>query len=90
MAKENGDVQDVALEISKSYVLTLTYSPVSHQVTVGGESMPISLAQMIVGEASRLLEEQRRVASAQLLRQQLAQEQENARIAAAVRGQRPA
>lgn len=41
-------------------VLTLTYDHQTHQVVIGGSPLPMSLGQMILSEAMRLLEEQRR------------------------------
>jgi len=69
-------------------LLTLTLDLTTHQVAIGGQSLPLSLAQMIVGEGMRLLEEQRRMAAAQMLRQQLVEQVENDRIAAALRSGR--
>jgi hypothetical protein len=50
--------------------------------------MPLSLAMMIVSEGQRVLDEQRRVAAAMHLRQQLAEQAANEALAAALRNGR--
>ena len=65
--------------------LVLEYDLASFQVTIGGDPMVLSLAQMICDEGARLLEEQRRIAAAQMLQQRIAEAQRDAAIAAAVR-----
>lgn len=50
-------------------VLALEYDSRSHQITVGGTPMPLSLAQMICDEAARVLAEQRRMAAIVALQQ---------------------
>ena len=65
--------------------LVLEYDLVSFQVTIGGHPMPLSLAQMICDEGARLLEEQRRIAAAQVLQQRIAEAQRDMAIAEAVK-----
>lgn len=50
-------------------VLALEYDPRTHQVTIGGMPMPLSLAQMICDEAARVLTEQRRMAAIAAMQQ---------------------
>jgi hypothetical protein len=50
-------------------VLVLEYDPHTHQVTIGGTPIQISLAQMICDEAQRVLAEQRRMAALHALQQ---------------------
>jgi hypothetical protein len=66
-------------------VLTFTLDLTTYQVAIGGQSLPISLAQMIAGEGMRILEEQRRVAAAMMLREQLAEQAANEAVATALR-----
>jgi hypothetical protein len=66
-------------------VLTFTLDLTTHQVAIGGQPMPLTLAMMIAGEGMRILEEQRRVAAAMVLRQQLADQAANKAVAAALR-----
>jgi hypothetical protein len=47
--------------------LVLEYDCLSFQVTICGDVMPLSLAQMICDEGARVLAEQRRLAAAQQL-----------------------
>jgi hypothetical protein len=56
---------------SASLRLELVMDLATFQVSIGGEQMPISLAQMICGEALRLLDEQRRLAAATQLGQRI-------------------
>ncbi len=70
MANKNDGENDSGLVLDEKLVLTLTYDPKTYQVTIGGTQMPMSLAQMILGEAARLLEEQRRVAVMRSLQEQ--------------------
>ena len=66
-------------------VLSFTLDLETYQVSIGGQPMPVSLAQMIAGEGMRVLEEQRRAAAAMILRQQLAEQATNEAVAAALR-----
>ncbi len=66
-------------------VLTFTLDLTTFQVAIGGQPLPLSLAMMIAGEGMRLLEEQRRMAAAQMLRQQLQEQAANEAVAAALR-----
>ncbi len=89
MDKTNGERKPERIELERISVLELTYNHTTCQVAIGGKPMPISLAQIILGEAMRLLEEQRRLALAQQLQQQAQQALENARIAEMVRNKKP-
>lgn len=66
-------------------VLTFTLDLTTFQVAIGGQPLPLSLAMMIAGEGMRILEEQRRLAAAQMLRQQLQEQAANDAVAAALR-----
>lgn len=70
---------------TKVTVLTLSFNHETSQVEIGGTAMCVTLAQMICGEGLRLLEESRRAACAMALRQQIAEQEQNARIAASMR-----
>lgn len=70
---------------TKVSVLTLSFNHETQQVEIGGTVMALSLAQMICGEGLRVLEESRRLMAAQQLRAQLAEQEQNARIAKALR-----
>lgn len=70
---------------AKVSVLTLSFNHETQQVEIGGTAMALSLAQMICGEGLRVLEESRRLMAAQQLRAQLAEQEQNARIAASLR-----
>jgi hypothetical protein len=72
---ENGGAR-----IGGKMVLELEYDCTTFQVTVGGTPMPVSLAQSICDEASRLLAEQRRVAAAMQLSRQMAEQANAAEI----------
>lgn len=85
---ENRSQDGNGVRVTGKLQLVLEYDLVSFQVTIGGQPMPLSLAQMICGEGARLLEEQRRVVAAKLLRQSIVEEQHNAAIAAALRNGR--
>lgn len=63
----NGSNGDGVVHSHQVSVLELSYDHVTHQVTVGGMPMALSLAQMILGEAGRILEEQRKIATVQAL-----------------------
>lgn len=69
----NGKPDAEAPALDRIYILTLTFNEHTFQVSIGGEAMPVSLAQMIVGEAMRLLEETRRLDVAQQLKAQMEQ-----------------
>lgn len=58
---ENGSASPGA---SATLRLELVMDLATFQVSIGGEVMPISLAQMMCGEALRILDEQRRLAAA--------------------------
>jgi len=66
-SSDKGNGHPPSLETSAGLRLELTFDLASCQLTIGGDVMPISLAQMIVDEAARLLAEQRRMAAAQQL-----------------------
>jgi hypothetical protein len=55
-------------------------------VSLDAGDMLLGLTQMILGEAQRQLEEQRRAGVALQIREQLLQAQQNAAIAASLRG----
>lgn len=76
---------DNGVRVTGKMQLVLEYDLASFQVTIGGQPMPLSLAQMICDEGARLLEEQRRIAAAKMLQQAIAEAQRDAAIAAAVR-----
>ena len=57
--------------VSRS-TLVLEYDGETHQVIIGGDPMPISLAQMICGEAQRVMDEKRRAAAAMMLQREIA------------------
>lgn len=61
---ENGAASPGA---SASVHMELVMDLTTFQVSIGGESMPISLAQMICEEALRILGETRRLAAAKQL-----------------------
>lgn len=65
------------VRVIQKYALALVYDTGTHQVSIGGDTMPICLAQMILDEALRQLEITRRQQAAIALQQQL---QENARV----------
>lgn len=65
-------------------VLTVTMNTRTAQVTFACPDMPIALAQMIVGEVARQLEEQRRLAVAQQLQQRALEQQRTQEILAKV------
>lgn len=66
-------------------VLSFTLDLTTWQVAIGGQPMPLSIAQMIADEGMRVLAEQRKVGAALALRQQLAEQAENEAVAAALR-----
>jgi hypothetical protein len=81
MSKDGNGVR-VAGEI----VLELRYDCVSFQVSIGGEPMALSLAQMIVDEGARVLAEQRRLAAAMQLQKQMQEQAHAQEIARRVSG----
>jgi hypothetical protein len=83
----NGDREHGVAHVKVS-VLELTYNHETHQVTIGGMPMPLSLAMMMLGEGMRVLEEQRRIAAAQVLHQTIEQAKRDQAIADAVRNRR--
>lgn len=68
--------------------LTLTYDVESFQVSIGGDQIPLSLAQMMLDEAGRGLEQQRRIAAAAALRDQMAHSAAMGRVAIDVMNRR--
>lgn len=88
MAGTDHTPKDNGVSSERVSVLSFEYNHETHQVSIGGTPMQLSLAQMIAGEGLRVLEEQRKLAGARLLRQQLAEEDQNARIAASLRNGR--
>jgi hypothetical protein len=77
--------KDNGVEHHRVSVLELVYNHETHQVSIGGLPMPLSLAQMIAGEGLRVLEEQRRIAAAQMLARTMEQMKRDQAIADAVR-----
>lgn len=73
---------------ARTITLALILDLETHQVGIGGEPMPLSLAQMICDEGARVLAEQRRIAVAQAMQQQMAEAQRTAAILGKVRGDR--
>ncbi len=69
----------------KFTVLKLVYDHQLSQVQIDVHDAPCGLLQMMLGEAARQLDEQRRAAMAIALRQQIAKQDQDAAIAAAVR-----
>jgi hypothetical protein len=59
---------------AKALTLTLTYDPATFQVLIGGDALPLNLAQMMLDEAGRQLEQQRRLAAALDARRQAAEQ----------------
>lgn len=53
------------MEGNGTTTLTLTLHHDTLQVSIGGDQMPVALAQMIAGEAMRQLDQIRRIAAAQ-------------------------
>lgn len=86
MDDRNPTRKDNGVTVTGKATLVLQYDCVTYQVGIAGDVMPLSLAQMICGEAARVLDEQRRIAAAQQLRQQIAEQDIAQRIAASVRG----
>ncbi len=82
----NGDGGGVHSKNTVELILTMETD--TFQVTIGGDVMAISLAQMIVDEGARLLESQRRLAQAQMLKQHMAQEAADEAIRQALAGGR--
>lgn len=74
--------------VTGKIVLELVYDCVTFQVAIAGQPMPISLAQMIVDEGARALAEQRRMAAALQLQQQMAENARAQAIVDSVRGTR--
>lgn len=70
---------------SKVTVVTLAYDHESCLVSIGVKDSPVGLVQMIVDEARRMLDIQRRQAAAFELQAQIAQAHRDAAIADAVR-----
>lgn len=68
----------------RSYTLALSYSEETHQVSIGGDPMPLSLAQMLCNEGLRVLEEQRRIAAARMVRDTLEREAGDRNLAAKI------
>ncbi len=64
---ESNNGNPASRDASAGLRLELTLDLTSFQVSIGGEAMPLSLAQMICDEALRLLAEQRKMAAAQQL-----------------------
>ena len=60
--------------------ITLTLDPVTMQVSLGGDEMPLSAAMMICDEGLRVLGEMRREAAALMLREKLAALQQDAAV----------
>lgn len=60
--------------------LVLTYDPATYQVTLGGDPVPLALAQMMLAEVQEQLSIQRRTAAAMETRQRLAEQVEGERI----------
>ncbi len=59
--------KDGGVEFRRVVVLAFEYDLDTHQVAIGGQPMPLSLAQMIAGEGMRVLEEHRKLAALQAL-----------------------
>jgi hypothetical protein len=62
--------------------LVLTYDPATYMVTIGGDPLPIALAQAMLHEAQEQLSIQRRTAAAMETRQRLAEQIEGERLRA--------
>ena len=83
MSELNGNGNGTAARTS---TLVLTYDHETHQVLISGDPLPVSLGQMMLDEAARVLDELRRHASVQKLREQLTQQQRAAQILEMTRG----
>jgi hypothetical protein len=79
---------DNGVHLAGKIALVLEYDCVTHQVSIGGDTMQCSLAQMICDEGARVLAEQRRMAVAMALQQQMAERAQAQAIANSVRGGR--
>lgn len=71
---------------ARQTILTFVYNHETHQVSIEGDRMPLSLSQMIAGEGMRLLEEQRKLAAVREVRKTLAEEARTQAIVDSVRG----
>jgi len=72
-------------ERQKFTVLKLVYDHQTCQVQIDVHDAPCGLLQMMLGEAARQLDEQRRAAMALQLRHQIVKQDQDAAIAQAVR-----
>ena len=73
------------VRVLQKVTLTFVYDTSNHQVTIEGDTMQISLAQMIAGEGLRVLDEKRRMAAAMQLQELMRQQAADAAVAAALR-----
>lgn len=76
MENNGGNGGDNGVGVLQKHRLVLVYDTATHQVSIEGDALPLSLAQMMLDEAARVLTETRRRAAAMQI---AAQMQEQAR-----------
>jgi hypothetical protein len=88
MDNGNPTRKDNGVHVTGKIFLVLEYDCVTHQVSIGGDTMQISLAQMICDEGARVLTDQRRMATAMALQAQIKEQAQAQAIANSLRGGR--